>query len=68
MIDLTKRTTHLTFVIRNSAPIRNENCSCSYRRVTIELTPEQQDAVMMRATDTICGATFYENIELIIPE
>jgi hypothetical protein len=60
--------THLTIVIRNDAPMCFAGDCPSYRRVTVELTPEQSSRIELRVTGRSGGVDLHESISHVFLE
>jgi len=54
--------TKLTVIIRDDSPIIHCADVSVYRRVTIDLTPEQMHAIRVKATCTSMGNPVFESI------
>lgn len=51
---------HLTVIFRDDAPVIFVGDVPAYRRVTIELTAEQRDALALKQVGINCGKPVYE--------
>ena len=54
--------TKLTVIIRDDSPLIHCGDTPSYRHVTIDLTQEQMDAILVKATSTSMGKEIFESI------
>jgi len=50
----------MTVIIRNDSPLLLVGDSPSYRRVTIEMTPQQEEALKLRKVGVQAGQNIYE--------
>jgi hypothetical protein len=52
----------ITFIIRDDAPLIHCNDSSAYRRVTIDLTPDQIESIRLNATATSMGKPVFGSV------
>ena len=60
--------TQLTVVIRDDSPLIHCNDGPSYRTVRLTLTPEQENALMLRCTGFSGGRPHHESVSQLILE
>lgn len=54
--------TKLTVIIRDDAPLIHCGDTPSYRRVTLDLTQDQMDAIRVKATANSMGKEIFESV------
>lgn len=61
-MNMKKPATHLTVVIRDDSPLIHCGDNPSYRRVTIKLTDDQINYILLKATSQVMGNDVYESV------
>ena len=60
--------TKITVIIRDDSPMIQCEDSPSYRRITFDLTKEQQEMIRLKTTSSVAGMPIFEAVSKVFIE